>query len=123
MAATDMTRVCIVGTARHTWRDEAQISPEPLAMWEFVGRLAIDDARTSSDVVARLDHLAVVHTQSWNYDDPVLRLGERLGRHNLNGVSSLIAGTSPQRLIDQAAAALRLGTTTDHIVLVTPDVL
>lgn len=109
MAAKDMTRVCIVGTARHTWRDEAQLSPEPLSMWEFVSRLAIDDARASTDVAAQLDHLAVVHTQSWNYDDPVLRLGERLGRDDLNGVSSLIAGTSPQRLIDQAAAAMMRG--------------
>ena len=104
-----MTRVCIVGTSRHTWRDEAEPAPEPLSMWELVSRLAIDDAGTTVDVVAGLDHLAVVHTQSWNYDDPVLRLGERLGRDDLNGVSSLIAGTSPQRLIDQAAASMMRG--------------
>jgi acetyl-CoA C-acetyltransferase len=109
MAADDMTRVCIVGTARHTWRDESQFAPEPLSMWESVSRLAIDDAGTTADVAAQLDHLAVVHTQSWDYDNPVARLGERLGRDDLNGVSSLIAGTSPQRLIDQAAAAMMRG--------------
>ena len=109
MSADELTRVCIVGTARHTWRDESTFGPEPLSMWEFVARQAIDDAQTTADVTAQLDHLAVVHTQSWNYDDPVLRLGERLGRNDLNGVSSLIAGTSPQRLIDQAAAAMMRG--------------
>lgn len=109
MGADDMTRVCIVGTARHTWRDENDPAPEPLGMWEFVARLAIDDAQTSADVIAQLDHLGVVHTQSWNYDNPVLRLGERLGRDDLPGVSSMIAGTSPQRLIDQAAAAMMRG--------------
>lgn len=109
MTADDMTRVCIVGTARHTWRDESELAPEPLSMWEFVSRLAIDDASTTANVAAELDHLAVVHTQSWDYDNPVLRLGERLGRDDLNGVSSLIAGTSPQRLIDQAAASMMRG--------------
>ena len=109
MPATNRTRVCIVGTGRHTWRDESQLAPEPLSMWEFVSRLAIDDANTTNDVAAQLDHLAVVHTQSWDYDNPVRRLGERLGRDDVHGVSSLIAGTSPQRLIDQAAASMMRG--------------
>lgn len=98
-------RVCIVGTARHTWRD-SDVAPEPLEMWEFVARQAFDDVGTDAEVLGALDHLAVVHTQSWTYDDPVRRLGERLGRDDLPGTTSLIAGTSPQRLLDQAAAAM-----------------
>ena len=78
-------------------------------MWEEVARAAIDDVRASRDVAAELDHLGVVHTQSWPYDDPVARLGARLGRDDLGGTYSILAGTSPQRLLDEAAAAMVRG--------------
>lgn len=39
----DSIRVCIVGTARHTWRS-AEVALEPLDMWEHVTRAAIDTA-------------------------------------------------------------------------------
>jgi acetyl-CoA C-acetyltransferase len=101
--------VCIVGTARHTWRDEADAAPEPLGMWEHVARAAIDDVGTTSDVVAELDHLGVVHCQAWAYDDPGHRLAERLGRTGIDHTTSIIAGTSPQRLLDAAAERMRRG--------------
>lgn len=107
MTANDV-KVCIVGTARHTWRTD-DLAPEPLSMWEHVARAAIDDVGASRDVAAELDHLGVVHTQSWPYDDPVARLGTRLGRDDLHGTYSILAGTSPQRLIDEAAAAMVRG--------------
>ena len=72
--------VCIVGTARRTWRNAADGPPEPLSMWEHVARAAIDDVGTTSDVAAGIDHLGVVHCQAWAYDDPGRRLAERLGR-------------------------------------------
>ncbi len=103
------TRVCIVGTSRITWRTEADAAPEPLDMWETAARRAIDDAAIRANVTDELDHLAVVHTQSWDYDHPVARLGERLGRSDIDGTYSLIAGTSPQRLVDQAAGAMMRG--------------
>ena len=109
MTDRSAVRICIVGTARHTWHRSDEPSPEPLAMWEQVARQAIDDIGTSADVARELDHLGVVHTQSWNYDDPVGRLRGRLGSHAPSGEYSIIAGTSPQRMIDQAASAMVRG--------------
>jgi len=78
-------------------------------MWEQVARSAIDDVGTHADVVSELDHLGVIHTQSWTYDDPVARLGERLGRQKTSGNYSILAGTSPQRMINEAAASMMRG--------------
>ncbi len=112
----DAIRVCIVGTARHTWRS-AEVALEPLDMWEHVTRAAIDDVGTRSDVAAELDHLAVVHCQSWDYDSPVGRLGARLGREHIDGTVSLLAGTSPQRLLDEAASAMARGEIASALVV------
>ena len=100
--------MCIVGTARHTWRDDGDV-PEPLGMWEEVARAAIDDVGTTHDVLSDLDHLGVVHCQAWAYDDPVARLADRLGRPGIDGTASIVAGTSPQRLLDAAAERMRRG--------------
>ncbi|MCD9624272.1 hypothetical protein [Rhabdothermincola salaria] len=100
--------VCIVGTARHTWRGPDDV-PEPLGMWEHVARAAVDDVGTTHDVMSELDHLGVVHCQAWAYDDPVDRLADRLGRPGIDGRASIVAGTSPQRLLDAAADRMRRG--------------
>jgi acetyl-CoA C-acetyltransferase len=100
--------VCIVGTARRTWRSPVDV-PEPLGMWEHVARAAVDDVGTTRDVVSELDHLGVVHCQAWAYDDPVARLADRLGRPGIDGTASIVAGTSPQRLLDAAAERMRRG--------------
>jgi acetyl-CoA C-acetyltransferase len=102
------SHACIVGTARHTWRTEKDV-PEPLAMWEHVVRSAIDDVGTRADVLAQVEHLAVVHCLSWEYDDPSGRLASRLGRSDVAHVTSLLAGTSPQRLLSHAAAEMAAG--------------
>jgi acetyl-CoA C-acetyltransferase len=101
--------VCIVGTARRTWRNPHDAAPEPLAMWEHVTRAAVDDVSSTSDVMAELDHLAVVHCQAWAYDDPGHRLAERLGRGGIDHTASIIGGTSPQRLLDAAAERMSRG--------------
>jgi acetyl-CoA C-acetyltransferase len=101
--------VCIVGTARRTWRDPADGAPEPLGMWEHVARAAVDDVGTRHDVLGELDHLGVVHCQAWAYDDPVARLADRLGRPGIDGTTSILAGTSAQRLLDAAAERMRRG--------------
>ena len=111
------SRVCIVGTARRTWHEPGTAAPEPLTMWEEVARAAFDDVGTRADVAAELDHLGVVHCQSWIYDDPVARLGMRLGRNDLRGEVSILAGTSPQRLLDAAASAMVRGEYSSALVV------
>ncbi len=109
--------VCIVGTARRTWRDPADGAPEPLGMWEHVARAAIDDVGTRHDVLGALDHLGVVHCQAWGYDDPVARLADRLGRPGIAGTTSILAGTSHQRLLDAAAERMRRGEISSALVV------
>lgn len=86
-------------------------------MWEEVARRAIDDIGTTKDVAHSLDHLGVAHTQSWDYDDPAGRLAERLGAANATGSYSIIAGTSPQRLLNEAAAAMVRGEISTALVV------
>lgn len=72
-------------------------------MWEQLARAAADDVGIDRDLVADIDDLGLVHCQSWSYDHPIDRLAERLGLPPGQRTESLLAGTSPQRLINSAA--------------------
>jgi acetyl-CoA C-acetyltransferase len=105
----DLRRLpCLVGTARRTWHPGSEV-PEPLAMWEEVAREAARDAGAGLDPIPRIDELGVVHCQSWAYDDPSLRLAERLGTPGAARHDSILAGTSPQRLLNAAAERMLAG--------------
>lgn len=99
---------CLIGTGRRTWNDGSP-TPEPLDMWEEVARSAVDDAGVRRDVLGSIDHLGLVHCQSWTYDRPVGRLAERLGTVGIHLSESILAGTSPQRLLDEAAERMLRG--------------
>ncbi|MEU7002141.1 hypothetical protein [Nonomuraea sp. NPDC046570] len=76
---------CLVGAAQYTGRE--QPGPEPLDLWETVAREAAREARLNP---AALDSIQVVYTESWQYDDPVARLADRLGaapRHRTGSAS------------------------------------
>jgi len=80
-------------------------------MWEQLARAAAADVGIDRDIVDEIDDLGVVHCQSWAYDRPVERLAERLRLGAGHRTESLLAGTSPQRLIDTAATRMLAGTT------------
>ena len=72
---------CIIGVATHTWHPEdvgAAGVPEPLEMWEHVARGAASNAGNPNALTA-LDSIQIVYCQTWQYDDAVARLCERLG--------------------------------------------
>ena len=72
---------CIIGVAARTWHPVdvgAEGAPEPLAMWEEVARAAAADASPRS-LLEQLDSIQIVYCQTWQYDDAVARLAERLG--------------------------------------------
>jgi acetyl-CoA C-acetyltransferase len=73
-----------------------------------MARAAADDTGVP-DLLARLDSLQVVYCQSWQYDDPVARLSERLGTDPKHRLYSGIGGTTPQVLVDQTAEAMLRG--------------
>jgi acetyl-CoA C-acetyltransferase len=103
---TDPRSPCLIGVATRTWhKDEVGDAgaPEPLAMWEEVGRAAADDTGVGQSVFDRLDAIDVVFTQTWQYDDPVGRLAERLAVEPKQQHYSGIGGTTPQLLVQNLA--------------------
>jgi len=100
---------CLVGTARQTWHTGVDPSPEPLEMWELMARAAAADVGTGAEVIDAIDHLGVVHCQSWAYDHPSARLASALGLEGIRCEESILAGTSPQRLINAAAERMLAG--------------
>ena len=108
---------CLIGTARHTWHPSGEPAPEPLDMWVQLARAAAHDVGVDRDVIAAVDDLSVVHCQSWAYDDPPRRLAERLQLESAHRSESILAGTSPQRLIDAAAERMLRGETSVALVV------
>lgn len=103
---------CLIGVGRHTWHpDEVGDAgaPEPLDMWEHVTRAAADDSGVGARVLEELDALDIVYCQTWQYDDPPARLAERIGASPKRGYYSGIGGTTPQVLVQDAAARILAG--------------
>jgi acetyl-CoA C-acetyltransferase len=108
---SDRRAPCVIGVGQRTWHPEdvgEQGAPEPLAMWEEVTRLAASDSG-GKDPLARLDSVQIVYCQTWQYDDPVARLCERLAVHPELRRYSGIGGTTPQVLVQEQAAAILRG--------------
>jgi acetyl-CoA C-acetyltransferase len=118
--AADPRAACIIGVARHTWHpDDDEVAgaggcaPEPLDMWERVTREAAADAGggvgPAAAVLAGLESMEVVYSQSWQYDDAVQRLSERIGASPARRRYTGIGGSVPQVLAFDAAREIREG--------------
>jgi acetyl-CoA C-acetyltransferase len=111
MSAVDPRTPCIIGVGARTWHPEevgAQGAPEPLSMWEEVARSAAADT-THPDVLQQLDSLQIVYCQTWQYDDAVARLADRLGIDPRHRHYSGIGGTTTQQLVDATAERMLAG--------------
>ena len=105
---------CIIGVARQTWHpDEVgpEGAPEPLDMWEQVARAAATDAGRP-DAITAIDGLNLVYCQTWQYDDAVQRLSDRLGADPKQRCYSGIGGTMGQQLVNATATRTRSSRTT-----------
>ena len=103
MAAVDPRAPCLIGVGQRTWHPEEvgdEGAPEPLVMWEDVVRLAADDTGLGSSVLDSIDSLQIVYCQTWQYDDAVARLAERLRADPKHRHYSGIGGTTTQQLIN-----------------------
>lgn len=107
--ALDPRLPCIVGTVRRTWHPGSGPAPEPLEMWAMVAEEAAADAGAPFGALESVDDLSIVHCQSWAYDHPARRAAERLGLERARQHHSILAGTSPQRLLDAAAHRMLRG--------------
>ena len=108
---------CLIGTARRTWHPGDTTAPEPLTMWDQLARAAAGDGSARHHVLGAIDYLGLVHCQSWAYDHPVDRLADRLRISDAHHVESILAGTSPQRLLNDAAARMLRGDTSVALVV------
>lgn len=86
-------------------------------MWDQLARAAAGDGSARHDVLGAVDYLGLVHCQSWAYDHPVDRLADRLGVSDAQRVESILAGTSPQRLLNDAAARMLQGAASVALVV------
>lgn len=100
---------CVIGVAQFVSRPDDGPAPEPLDQWETVVRAAAADAGANHDVVSRIDALRLVYCQSWQYDDPPGRLGERLAISPRVAEYAGIGGTRPQQLVNEAARSILTG--------------
>ncbi len=111
--SADLRATCIIGVARHTWHpaDAPDGAPEPLDMWEQVARDAAIDtgAADPSSLLGALEGIDVVYSQSWQYDDAVARLAERIGASPARRRYSGIGGSVPQVLTGESAREIRAG--------------
>jgi acetyl-CoA C-acetyltransferase len=105
----DPRATCIIGVARRTWHPPDG-APEPLAMWEQVAREAAADTGTdASSVLGALESIDIVYSQSWQYDDAVARLAERVGVSPARRRYSGIGGSVPLVLATEVAGEIRAG--------------
>jgi acetyl-CoA C-acetyltransferase len=110
--AVDPRAPCLIGVGSRTWHPDelgGADAPEPLAMWETVTRRAADDAGIGAAGLARLDAIELVYCQTWQYDDPVARLADRIGAAPARRHYSGIGGTTPQVLVSESAARILRG--------------
>jgi acetyl-CoA C-acetyltransferase len=111
--AADPRATCIIGVARHTWHpsDTPDGAPEPLAMWEQMARAAATDTGVAdpASVLAALESVDVVYSQSWQYDDAVARLSERIGASPPRRRYSGIGGSVPLVLATEVARDISAG--------------
>jgi acetyl-CoA C-acetyltransferase len=81
-------------------------------LWDDVTRRAAEDAHATTGaqrVLEAIDSLQVVYCMAWTYDAPVDRLAESLGIAPRHRLYSGIGGTTPQVLVQDAAAAILRG--------------
>ncbi|HEX2384017.1 MAG TPA: hypothetical protein VHI95_15335, partial [Acidimicrobiales bacterium] len=107
--AVDPRSPCIIGVAQAISRPEDGPSPEPLELWERAVRAAVEDTCAKQDVLGAVESMQIVYCHSWQYDDPVRRLCDRLGIEPKHRFYSGIGGTTPQVLVDDAADAIVRG--------------
>jgi acetyl-CoA C-acetyltransferase len=115
--SADPRAACIIGVARHTWHPDDfavvardGLAPEPLEMWERVVHDAAADAGGRvAGALGELEGIDVVYCQSWQYDDAVGRLAERIGASPARRRYSGIGGSVPHVLAVEAARAIRAG--------------
>lgn len=97
----------IIGVAQLTSRLGQRPGPEPLAAWDQVCRSALEDAALPPAMTSEFDAVMLTDNLTWRYDDPLFRLAQCLGASPRLSAVGEPSGTAPQKLFNQACAAIR----------------
>ncbi len=109
MTARDTNYPLIVGTGQLTNRPRSvEDAIEPLEMMARVAAAAERDAGVAG-LLARVDSVQVVNILSWTYADAPGLLAARTGARPAHKLYSSIGGETPQRLVNETAAAIAAG--------------
>lgn len=100
----------LVGVAQTLRRPaDPAAAPEPVAMMVEAARLAAADSGGGDALLGRVDSIQVPRVVSWPYLDPGALVAARLGLAPAETVYCADGGNTPQRLVNDAAAAILAG--------------
>jgi len=106
MTARDANYPVIAGVGQLTNRPRSvEDAIEPVEMMTGVARTAERDAGVAG-LLAQVDSVQVVNMLSWTYADAPGLLAARIGARPTHKVYSGIGGETPQRLVNETAAAI-----------------
>ena len=109
MTARDANYPVIAGVGQLTNRPRSvEDAIEPVEMMAGVARTAERDAGVAG-LLAQVDSVQVVNMLSWTYADAPGLLAARIGARPTHKVYSGIGGETPQRLVNETAAAIAEG--------------
>ncbi len=109
MTARDTNYPVIVGAGQWTNRPRSVADAvEPVEMMARVAEAAERDAGVAG-LLARVDSVQVVNMFSWTYPDAPGLLAARTGSRPAHKLYSGIGGDTPQRLVNETAAAIAEG--------------
>jgi acetyl-CoA C-acetyltransferase len=98
-----------VGQLKHC-PDRIDDAREPLDLIEEAARAALSDARASDSLLASIDRVVVIRTDSWRYDGDVgARLASRLGIPPSAGMPTKHGGHQPVAHLHEVAQLLARG--------------
>ncbi len=98
---------CLIGVAQKTFAKDSD-APEPLKQWEMIAYEAAKDAG-NENIIAQLKEVNVIFPTSWTYEAAEKQLAESLGLPNCRAYLSGLSGTSPQKMLNEAAEKILEG--------------
>jgi acetyl-CoA C-acetyltransferase len=107
--AEDRTPI-LIGAGQLVQRDvDPAASLGPVEMMAETARRAAADAGGGSRLLEAVDSVAVVNVIAWRYDNAPRLLAEQVGAHPREEIYTTMSGSTPQRLVNDAAEKIATG--------------
>jgi acetyl-CoA C-acetyltransferase len=107
--AEDRTPI-LIGAGQLVQRDvDPAASLGPVEMMAETARRAAADAGAGARLLEAVDAIAVVNVIAWRYDNAPRLLAEQIGAHPSEEIYTTMSGSTPQRLVNDAAEKIAAG--------------